>query len=411
MITILDKIKLFPTEYDNFINWSWAEAQRYLPDEITREIEIYVGNPAEKFLKFIDDLEKGLLINKSGIERPILNCGTNFLKFLKTILFEEENSLCNFMSSAIEDQKALLFEIHANYENFSRFCDFFVEKLVLMLEDEFLRKYVSEMLMEFGSVPPIFITAGLNMFDTKTAFEIRKFAKWEKLECTYQPQWSEWSQCSETCNGGYQFRAQICMDKTRSQVSEILCGEDQLFSESAECNTFECALPCSVSASPPDANFDRGSFKIDCKNRKLTVFPFTIEEGRIQVGERTYPARRIASFDFSENYFDDSEWQKITNFIAQTHKTKEFNFAKNKFHSVPVSALQKLTKNAALNLDENEICKFNCDDFDLREFSGRLNLCLTNNPIETIPFELVPAISYFNKFEFNDGIIGRNRTD
>ena len=61
-------------------------------------------------------------------------------------------------------------------------------------------------------------------------------------------------------------------------------------------------------------------FKIDCKNRKLTVFPFTIEEGRIQVGEKTYPARRIASFDFSENFFDDSEWQIITNFIAQTHK-------------------------------------------------------------------------------------------
>jgi len=89
----------------------------------------------------------------------IFNCGTNFLKFLKTILFEEEDSLCNFMSSAIEDQKALLYQIHANYENFSRFCNFFVEKLVLMLEDEFLRKYVSEMLMEFGSVPPIFITA------------------------------------------------------------------------------------------------------------------------------------------------------------------------------------------------------------------------------------------------------------
>ena len=52
------------------------------------------------------------------------------------------------------------------------------------------------------------------------------------------------------------------MDKTKSQVSEILCGEDQLFSEAAECNTFECALPCSVSASPPDANFDRGSFKV-----------------------------------------------------------------------------------------------------------------------------------------------------
>ena len=63
------------------------------------------------------------------------------------------------------------------------------------------------------------------------------------------------------------------------------------------------------------------------------------------------------------------------------------------------------------NLDGNEICKFDCDEFDLSEFSGRLNLCLTNNPIETIPFELVPAMSYFNKFEFNDGIIGRNRTD
>ncbi|CBY15505.1 unnamed protein product [Oikopleura dioica] len=127
MITILDKIKLFPTEYDNFINWSWAEAQRYLPDEITREIEIYVGNPAEKFLKFIDDLEKGLLINKSGIERPIINFGTNFLKFLKTILFEEEDSLCNFMSSAIEDQKALLYKI-TQITKISRVSAFFRRK-------------------------------------------------------------------------------------------------------------------------------------------------------------------------------------------------------------------------------------------------------------------------------------------
>jgi len=59
------------------------------------------------------------------------------------------------------------------------------------------------------------------------------------------------------------------MNKTKSQVSEILCGEDQLFSESAECNTFECALPCSVSASPPDANFDRGSFIKDLYKRKI----------------------------------------------------------------------------------------------------------------------------------------------
>jgi hypothetical protein len=64
---------------------------------------------------------------------------------------------------------------------------------------------------------------------------------------------------------------------------------------------------------------------------------------------------------------------------------------------VPVSAIQKLTKNAELNLDENEICKFDCEGFALREFSGRLNLCLTNNPIQWIPFELVPAISYFNR--------------
>ena len=247
--------------------------------------------------------------------------------------------------------------------------------------DKFMKDYMNSFGFEVDKniefIPPMLQTYMKSMMETSFRWSINNFGHFCGPNMT---EWSSWSVCSASCDGGVQSRTRSC-DKT----TENFPGECDLYdsdpnlyhstSETRPCN-FQTCEQCIWK------NKDK---VLDCSNMKLTQVDAIFDTKKLDISNGKLRITAVKGLDLSDNEIDDVI--ALNRVIKKLPGLKSINLSGNQLRNIPNFSESKHLR--SINLNRNNITALDEDPkecfYEKRMY--KIHLSIKENPFTSFPFK------------------------
>jgi len=247
--------------------------------------------------------------------------------------------------------------------------------------DKFMKDYMNSFGFKIDKniqfIPPMLRTYMNSMMESSFRWSINNFGHFCGPNMT---EWSSWSICSASCDGGVQTRTRSC-DKTTENYPgecEFYDSDPNLYhstSQTRPCNFQKCE----------QCIWKNEDKLLDCSNMKLSQVDAIFNHKKLEIPGGKLRITAVKGLDLSGNEIDDVE--AVNRVVEKLPGLKSINLSGNLLKSIP--NFRELKNLRSINLNRNNITSLDEDPkkcfYEKKMY--KIHLSIKENPFTSFPFK------------------------